>query len=140
MIEIIGLDHIVLRTANLGLMLRFYQETLGCPIERETTFGLTQLRAGNALIDLVEVDSNLGRLGGDAPTNKDNNMDHFCLQIKAASEQSIIDYLNHQPAFGQGLGDGLNEGFAERYGATGLGRSIYIQDPDGNTVELRPIS
>lgn len=70
MIEIIGLDHIVLRTDNLALMLRFYRDTLGCPIERETTFGLTQLRAGNALIDLVDVDSNIGRLGGNAPAKK----------------------------------------------------------------------
>ena len=139
MIEIIGLDHIVLRTDNLALMLRFYRDTLGCPIERETTFGLTQLRAGNALIDLVDVDSNIGRLGGNAPAKKDNNMDHFCLQIKAAPEQAIIEYLSNQPVLGQGLGDRLSEGFAERYGATGLGRSLYIQDPDGNTVELRPI-
>ena len=139
MIEIIGLDHIVLRTDNLASMLRFYRDTLGCPIERETTFGLTQLRAGNALIDLVDVDSNIGRLGGNAPANKDNNMDHFCLQIKAAPEQAIIEYLSNQPVLGQGLGDSLSEGFAERYGATGLGRSLYIQDPDGNTVELRPL-
>ena len=27
--------------------------------------------------------------------------------------------------------------FASRYGAQGQGNSIYIQDPDGNTVELR---
>jgi hypothetical protein len=26
---------------------------------------------------------------------------------------------------------------ASRYGANGTGPSIYIQDPDGNTVELK---
>ena len=27
--------------------------------------------------------------------------------------------------------------FQERYGAQGMGRSLYISDSDGNTVELR---
>ena len=27
--------------------------------------------------------------------------------------------------------------FSDRYGAQGTGRSIYINDPEGNTVELR---
>ena len=54
MIEIAGLDHIVLRTSRMEEMLYFYGTVLGCPIERELSpeFGLVQLRAGTALIDL----------------------------------------------------------------------------------------
>ena len=53
MLELVGLDHIVLRTARLAPMLNFYCGVLGCVIERETSLdlGLTQLRAGAALID-----------------------------------------------------------------------------------------
>lgn len=83
MIEITGLDHIVLRTSHMEEMLQFYSTILRCPIERKLSpeFGLVQLRAGNALIDLVAVDSELGRTGGGPPTKGDNNMDHFCLQV-----------------------------------------------------------
>ena len=112
-------------------MLTFYVETLGCAVERETTpdFGLVQLRAGNALIDLVSVDSELGRMGGGAPGATDNNLDHFCLQIKPLAEQQILDYL---------LARGIEGAqFHERYGAQGFGNSVYIKDPDQNVVELR---
>ena len=58
MFEVAGIDHIVLRTTKLQAMLEFYTGVLGCKVERETSLktGLTQLRAGNALIDLVVVD------------------------------------------------------------------------------------
>ena len=81
MFEVAGIDHVVLRTANIDDMLAFYSNVLGCKVERETSpeSGLTQLRAGNALIDLVRVDSKLGRLGGGPPGNSGNNLDHFCL-------------------------------------------------------------
>lgn len=47
MIEVKAIDHIVLRTSNREAMLYFYQQVLGCPIERELPdLGLTQLRAG----------------------------------------------------------------------------------------------
>jgi catechol 2,3-dioxygenase-like lactoylglutathione lyase family enzyme len=131
MFEIIAIDHIVLRTDKLQLMLKFYTDVLGCGIERETpsNIGLTQLRAGNALIDLVNVDSQLGRVGGGAPTKTENNVDHFCLQVKSISEKEMRDHLQeHGVAVGE---------FGERYGAQGLGNSVYIQDPEGNTVELR---
>jgi glyoxylase I family protein len=131
MIEIAGLDHIVLRTSRMPEMLHFYSEVLGCPIERElpAEFGLVQLRAGNALIDLVAVDSELGRAGGGAPTGTDNNMDHFCLQIRAQPEEQISQYLrSHSIEVGA---------FERRYGAQGYGNSLYLSDPDGNTVELR---
>jgi hypothetical protein len=42
---------------------------LGCTVERrEDKTGLVQLRASSALIDIVPVDSELGRPGGAAPT------------------------------------------------------------------------
>jgi glyoxylase I family protein len=129
--DIAGIDHIVLRTTRLDEMLDFYCGVLGCTLERQTSedLGLTQLRAGSALIDLVTVDSDLGRLGGDAPSGTANNLDHFCLQLQPISEQGIRDHL----AF-----HGIKPGeFAQRYGAQGMGNSIYIKDPEGNTVELK---
>ncbi|GAA0811287.1 VOC family protein [Colwellia asteriadis] len=131
MITITGIDHIVLRTTKLEAMLFFYSTTLGCPVERQTDakVGLTQLRAGNALIDIVTVASELGALGGGAPTKTNNNVDHFCLQIAAITEADLIAYLkSHQIAV---------DDFSLRYGAQGYGNSIYINDPEGNTVELK---
>ena len=131
MIEIAGLDHIVLRTSHMDEMLHFYCTVLGCPVERALPpeFGLVQLRAGTALIDLVAVDSELGRTGGGPPTDSDNNMDHFCLQVNAQPEEEISHYL---------VSHGIEvEPFERRYGAQGYGNSVYLQDPEGNTVELR---
>lgn len=130
-IEVKGIDHLVLRTTKMTEMLDFYCQVLGCSIERETSpeTGLIQLRAGNALIDLVSVDSELGRLGGGAATRTENNLDHFCLQIKAMPEEEIS---RHLLSFGL-----IVEPFSRRYGAQGFGNSIYINDPEGNTVELK---
>jgi len=126
------LDHIVLRTENLSGMVRFYTEVLGCRIERETRpeLGLTQLRAGDSLIDIVTVDSELGRMGGGPPSATENNLDHFCLQIESIEEQDLREWLSRH---------GIQTAhFETRYGAQGFGPSLYIRDPDGNTVELRP--
>lgn len=131
MIKIAGLDHIVLRTTRMEEMLQFYIEVLGCTLERELPpeLGLRQLRAGAALIDLVAVDSELGRAGGGPATDGDNNLDHFCLQIEPSPEEEISRYLQSH---------GIETGsFERRYGAQGFGNSIYIRDPEGNTVELR---
>ncbi|NOH79021.1 VOC family protein [Vibrio sp. RE86] len=130
-IRILAIDHIVLRTSNLKRMLAFYQDILACPLERELPeLGLTQLRAGSALIDIVTVDSELGQLGGKAPQQNGRNVDHFCLQIAAFDEQQLRDYLrSHNIA---------TNDFVERYGAQGFGRSVYIEDPEGNVVELKP--
>lgn len=131
MLEIVGIDHIVLRTTKLTEMLHFYCQVLGCKIERQTSaeVGLTQLRAGTALIDLVTVDSQLGRKGGGPPSKTENNVDHFCLQLKAMSESDIKKQLALH---------GIESGnFERRYGALGYGNSVYINDPEGNTVELR---
>jgi catechol 2,3-dioxygenase-like lactoylglutathione lyase family enzyme len=132
MFEVAAIDHIVLRTTKLQEMLDFYGGVLGCEVERKTSpeFGLTQLRAGSALIDLVVVGSRLGRVGGGPPTRTENNVDHFCLQLEPISEEEIRAHLQAH---------GIEAGaFEDRYGAQGLGRSVYLEDPEGNVVELRP--
>jgi len=131
MFEVAGIDHIVLRTTKLQAMLKFYTGILGCVVERETSpkTGLTQLRAGNALIDLVVVDSLLGKLGGAAPSQTGNNLDHFCLQLKPISEEGMVAHLESN---GVEVGE-----FDDRYGAQGFGKSVYVRDPEGNIVELR---
>ena len=131
MIEIAAIDHIVLRTSRLEQMLRFYCQVLGCRVERKTPpqTGLIQLRAGSALIDIVAVDSELGRLGGAAPGAGGSNLDHFCLQLKPVSERDMQAHLrSHGVAVGE---------FDRRYGAQGFGPSLYIRDPEGNTIELK---
>lgn len=131
MIKVLGIDHVVIRTTDLAAMLEFYVEFLGCPVERELdeSVGLVQLRAGSALIDIVPVDSELGRLGGGAPSQDGRNVDHFCLLIAESSEEEILGTLRERGV--------AHSDFAERYGAEGFGRSVYIDDPEGNVVELK---
>ncbi|MDH3597272.1 MAG: VOC family protein [Rhodospirillales bacterium] len=130
MIRITGLDHVVLRVRDVRRMLRFYSEVLGCAVEREVAeLGLIQLRAGDALIDLVDVAGELGRGGGAAPGREGRNMDHLCLRIEPFDPAALSRHLETH-----GVAAGPVE---RRYGAEGFGPSIYIQDPEGNTVELK---
>lgn len=130
MIKVKAIDHIVLRTDDLAGMLHFYCDVLNCAEERSLPeLGLVQLRAGTALIDIVTVDSELGKLGGKSPQQDGRNMDHLCLRIEPMQETELIETLKQQ---------GIEApDFEERYGAEGYGRSIYIEDPEANVVELR---
>lgn len=131
-IPVAGLDHVVLRVRDLGAMLGFYRDTLGCAVERELDAGLVQLRAGASLIDLVPADGALGRKGGGPPPDKGGggrNLDHFCLEVDPFDEAAIRDALAR---------GGYRAGPVEsRYGARGHGPSLYVEDPEGNTVELK---
>lgn len=131
MIKVRAIDHIVLRTEQAEALVDFYSEVLGCAVERRLSdaLGLVQLRAGASLIDIVPVDSELGRMGGGPPDPEARNLDHFCLQIEDIGEKELHEYLRMH---------GVEAGpFERRYGAEGFGRSVYIRDPDGNTVELK---
>lgn len=120
MIRIADIDHVVLRVAELGPMVAFYRDVLGCPVERvQPEIGLWQLRAGRGLIDLVP-----GREPGPG-----RNMDHVCLRVEPWNAGAIRVHLE---AHGVAAG-----AVAERFGAEGRGPSLYITDPEGNTVELK---
>ena len=115
-----GLDHIVLRVADIDRAIDFYGRVLGLHVERRLApMGLVQLRAGAAMIDLVpKTDSDPGR-----------NVDHFAVQVEAMDVPALTAHLKKH---------GIDPGeVRRRYGAEGYGSSIYITDPDGNTVELK---
>ena len=119
--EILGIDHVVLRIADTERAIAFYEGVLGAKVERRSEkFGLVQLRAGRSLIDLIEAPEK-DREGA--------NMDHFALRIEPFYETAIRAHLE---AHGIEAGE-----LKTRYGADGNGPSLYIEDPDGNTVELK---
>ena len=129
-IPFVGLDHVVLRTADVDRLRRFYTEVLGCTVERaEPAFGLLQLRAGASLIDLVDVAGEIGRRGGAAPGDEGRNLDHFCLRVEPFDPESLRAALAER---GITLGETVL-----RYGADGQGPSCYLEDPDGNVIELK---
>ena len=121
-VNIAAIDHIVLTTTQPEKMLHFYVDVLGCKPERQAeSLGLIQMRAGNALIDLLINDESCG--------DKCHNTDHFCLRLAPWDEALILAHLDaHQISYSD---------VAVRYGANGRGSAVYIADPEGNTVELR---
>jgi glyoxylase I family protein len=130
MLQIRDIDHLVLRVRDVDAMVRFYGEVLGCRVHRvDARIGLVQLRAGRGLIDLVPVDSEIGRAGGAAPGREGRNMDHFCLRVEAWDPEAIRAHLR-----AHGVEPGA---VAQRFGAEGQGPSMYLTDPEGNTVELK---
>jgi catechol 2,3-dioxygenase-like lactoylglutathione lyase family enzyme len=125
-----GIDHVVLRSANVERLVRFYRQVLGCTVERRLKkLGIVQLRAGRSLIDVCDVAGKLGRLGGAAPGRDAHNMDHVCLRIEPFDAPSLLRYLKAK---------GLKPGkIKKRYGAEGRGWSVYFKDFEGNSIELK---
>ena len=121
-VRIRDIDHVVVRAHDIERSVRFYRDVLGCREERrEERIGLIQLRAGRSLIDLIDA--------AEDPAGGARNMDHFALRLEVFDSEAIRAHL---AAHGVEMGE-----VARRYGAEGYGPSIYIADPDGNTVELK---
>jgi catechol 2,3-dioxygenase-like lactoylglutathione lyase family enzyme len=124
------IDHVVLRVADLEKSLHFYRDVLGCTLDKvQAGIGLWQVRAGASLIDLVPLSGMLGARGGAGPGEEARNLDHFALQVAPFDDAAIRAHL---AAHGIAV---IEAG--QRYGAQGTGPSLYIRDPDGNTVELK---
>ena len=128
--KILGLDHIVLRVRDMERMVAFWRDALGCTVEKvQPQFGLVHIRAGSALIDLVDIAGKLGTEGGGAPSSEGRNLDHFCLRVEPFDPAAIRKRL-------EGLGVAVDPP-KRRFGAEGYGESIYLADPEGNRIELK---
>ncbi|MGW2249521.1 VOC family protein [Kitasatospora sp. NPDC001660] len=114
-------DHLVLNVGDVERSLAFYTGLLGlAPVRvdewRAGTAPFPSVRVSpDTIIDLVR-----GPRGG-------SNVDHLCLVVEPLDWQAVVD----SGAFT------VLDGPGPRYGARGTGTSLYVRDPDGNTVELR---
>jgi glyoxylase I family protein len=124
-LRVVDLDHVVVRCRDAERSLDFYTRVLGCREERRIpAIGLVQLRAGASMIDLVPADP--------PPTHEGRNVDHVCLGIDVPDMDGMVRWLRAQGV--EVLGEP-----AERYGARGMGLSVYVLDPDGNVIELKQL-
>ena len=131
--KVVGMDHIVLRVADVERSLAWYRDELGLQPER-----VDEWRDGKILFPSVRVDATtvidlLAAPRGDGEPNRDSinrdsiNMDHVCLVI----EPEDLDALAASGRFD------VVAGPSRLWGAQGDGTGLYVHDPDGNLVELR---
>ena len=122
--EPLGLDHVVLRVRDQAVSERFYVDVLGCTVDHvNTRISLVQLRFGDALIDLLPADG--------PPPSEGRGMDHVCLSIRCGDLAAVAADLRAR-------GVTLDSDVVTRRGAWGDGPSLYIRDPDGYRLELKP--
>ena len=120
-LRVTGLGHVVLNVADVERSLAFYCDELGLAPER-----VEEWRRGEILFPSVRVDAHtIIDLLAVARTGE--NADHLCLVV----EPIDLEALKASGRFE------VVDGPATRFGARGDGTSLYVKDPDGNTVELR---
>ncbi|MFI6446647.1 VOC family protein [Kitasatospora sp. NPDC050543] len=119
--RVIAFDHLVLNVADVERSLAFYCGPLGLEPVRveqwragEVSFPSVRVSPGT-IIDLVRRERG------------ESNVDHICLVVEPLDWQEVVDSGVFTVVDGPG----------PRYGARGSAQSLYVLDPDGNTVELR---
>jgi catechol 2,3-dioxygenase-like lactoylglutathione lyase family enzyme len=118
-VTVTGLDHVVINSPDIERSLAFYVDELGLEAER-----VEEWRRGEVLFPSVRM--NATTLIDIFPAERTGeNVNHFCVVIEPAD---LDDLAAQFP--GSVRADGL-------YGAQGFASSLYVRDPDGNTVELR---
>ena len=130
-VTVTGLDHLVLITADVDRSLDFYCGLLGLEGDR-----VDEWRAGDVPFPSVRIDettiidlfptSMVGADGGASGPGR--NLDHFCVTIETADLDAVA---------ASGRVDVVRGPQDHLFGAQGYATSLYIADPDGNTVELR---
>jgi len=118
-----ALDHLVLNCADVDASLRWYCDELGLEPVR-----VDHWRAGTSPFPSVRVnDATIIDLLAAEPSG--TNVDHLCLVVEPVD----LDAVAASGRFDV-VGDGPVEGL---FGARGMATSLYVRDPDGNTIELR---
>ncbi|MET0628659.1 MAG: VOC family protein [Acidimicrobiia bacterium] len=124
-VTVTGFDHVVLRVADVERALEFYRGELGLAGER-----VDEWRRGDAPFPSVRIDATtvIDFVADELrATRVAENMDHLCLVVAPLD----LDALRASGRFT------VVDGPAPRWGAQGIATSLYVRDPDGNTVELR---
>jgi glyoxylase I family protein len=124
-----GIDHILLLVNGMKPAAQFYADVLGCTVEGALPqYGMLQLRAGAALIDLVDI-SAPEAAWAKPPVTGGRNFDHLCLALGAHDEAELRRHLarHHVEIIEEGV----------HGGSRGESLSLYVRDPSGNVIELK---
>ncbi|MBM9617514.1 VOC family protein [Streptomyces zhihengii] len=114
-------DHVVLNVEDVERSLAFYCGPLGLePVRVE------EWRAGKVPFPSVRI-SPTAIIDLFRRPRGTSNVDHICLVVDPLDWQEVIDSGRFT----------VLEGPVGRFGARGDATSVYVEDPDGNTVELR---
>jgi glyoxylase I family protein len=124
-LEVLETDHVVLRVRDQAASRRFYMSILGIGLDHVNEAAhLVQLRAGRHLLDLLPLAE-----GETSPPAA--RMDHVCLSIRCEDLERAAAWLRERGVTVEG-------DIVRRRGAFGDGASLYIRDPDGYRLELKP--
>lgn len=117
--RVTGLDHVVLCVADVEASVAWYRDVLGLDPIR-----LDEWRSGAAPFVSLRVDATtIIDLLERAPDG--TNADHVAL---------VVDELD-RAALSERFGDVAPP--MQLFGARGVGRGVYVRDPDGHVIELR---
>ncbi|MEU0433788.1 VOC family protein [Streptomyces sp. NPDC006290] len=120
-VRVKAFDHLVLNVEDVERSLGFYTGLLGLAPVRVAEWRGGQVPfpsvrvTEETIIDLV------------AHARGESNVDHICLTVEPLDWDEVIASESFT----------VLQGPVERFGARGTATSVYVQDPDGNTVELR---
>ena len=124
-----GIDHILLLVDGMAEARAFYEEVLSCRFEEALPqYGMAVLRAGAALINLVDISAAEGSWALPQVTGG-RNLDHYCLALGPCDEKALRQHLAHH-------GIEIIEELIHA-GARGESLSLYVRDPSGNVIELK---
>jgi catechol 2,3-dioxygenase-like lactoylglutathione lyase family enzyme len=132
LVRITGFDHVNLRVADADRSLGFYRDLLGLAPERleqlrrEETSLLTFRVTPAAILHLVPTPG-----FAPSPAELDSAWNHLALNVDGS-----MDDLMHEL---EAAGVEIDTPPFDAYGALGLGRAVYIRDPDGYRVELKTV-
>jgi catechol 2,3-dioxygenase-like lactoylglutathione lyase family enzyme len=119
----LGLDHLVLVVADVEQTLDWYGRWAGLAAER-----VDEWRRGEVPFPSLRIDEHtiVDVVGGYAVDEKRGHLDHICFVVSPDD----LATLSADPGLAI-----VDEG--PRFGARGIGDSIYVRDPDDLLVEFR---
>ena len=131
LVRALALDHAVLRVADVERALAFYVDILGCrPVRveewRHGEAPFPSVRVADAsILDIVPLPP--GETHAEPPRQR---LDHICIAIEPCDLASLAAAMAD-------AGIHVDGDPAGRFGARGVGDSLYVTDPDGLVIELK---
>jgi catechol 2,3-dioxygenase-like lactoylglutathione lyase family enzyme len=122
-VRVTDLDHIVLNCNDVERSLAWYRDLLGL-----TPVRVDEWRSGQVPFPSVRVNDHT-IIDLFASDRSGVNVDHVCLVVDGTDLRALAASGSFDI-----VGDGPIDGL---FGARGTAMSLYVRDPDANTIELR---